>query len=76
MTKQQINEDAYRRLKPEIDSTFEEGWFIAIDDGKIIADAASYEDLEAKLDAMGDTHAEALVVQAGEDYLESATIFL
>ena len=52
MTKQQINEDAYRRLKPEIDSTFEEGWFIAIDDGKIIA------------------------VQAVEDYLESATIFL
>jgi hypothetical protein len=63
-----INQSAFWRLKPLIDQTYPPGHFVAIDEGQIIADAASFEELDTKLDSMGKTSPQVLVVQAGEDY--------
>jgi hypothetical protein len=62
-----INQAAYLRLKPEIDSKYPKNWFVGIDDGQVVADAESYEALQPKLKEIGRTSRSVLVVQAGED---------
>ncbi len=70
-----INQSAFWRLKPLIDQTYSPGHFVAIDEGQIIADAASFKEIDAKLNSMGKTSPEVLVVQAGEDYSDFVCIF-
>jgi hypothetical protein len=62
-----VNQTAYLRLKPEIDAKYPKDWFIGIDDGRVVADAESYEALQMKLEAVGHASPNVLVVQAGED---------
>ena len=70
------NQAAYRRLKPVIDRTYPHGWFVAIDGGRIIADAATFEELSAALAALGKDSPHVLVAEAGEDmHPESGVIF-
>ena len=59
-----------------IDQTYPHGQFVAIHEGRIVADAATFDELSTALDAMGKDSAEILVVQAGVDYPENAVIFL
>jgi len=71
----QLNQAAYRQLCSIIQKTYPPGRFLAISGGKIIADAAGFEELNAILHRMGNSSPEVLVVQAGVDYPETVTIF-
>jgi hypothetical protein len=64
----QQNEAAYERLKPSIDQTYPAGRFVAIHEGRIVGDAASFVELDRMLTANGLTSPEILVIQAGVDY--------
>ncbi len=70
------NQRAFRRLQAEIDHRFPKGRFVAIDRGEIVADAATFGDLDTLLVRLKLQPRNVLVVQAGEEYPESATIFL
>jgi len=71
-----VNEQAFRRIKEALDARFPAGHLIAFDDGRVIADAASVQELRTKLLAAGKDPREVFVVQAGADYPEFATILL
>src|SRR5260370_34354811 len=71
----QRNQAAYRRLSDFIQQTYPPGRFLAISEGKIVADAADFEELDTALHHMCQHSAEGLVVQAGVDYPEMAVIF-
>jgi hypothetical protein len=71
----QRNQTAYRQLRTLIDKTYPHGRFLAISEGKIIADAARFEELNSLLHQMGIDSPEVLVVRAGGDYPEEVTIF-
>lgn len=62
-----VNQVAYLALKPEIDGKYPKDWFVGIAEGRVAADAESFELLQAKLDASGLMPPDVLVVQAGED---------
>ncbi|HJT33849.1 MAG TPA: hypothetical protein VJ783_17515 [Pirellulales bacterium] len=70
-----VNQAAYRRLRNAIDNDYPQGRFIAIASGKIVADAMSFGELDVTLNQMGFDSPEVLVIQAGVEYPESATIF-
>jgi hypothetical protein len=70
----QLNQAAYRQLSSFIQKNYPPGRFVAISGGKIVADAASFDELNSLLHQMGNHSAEVLVVQAGVDYLETAVI--
>jgi len=76
LEERQLNQTAFRRLAGSINQTYPQGRFVAIAEGKIIADAASFEELESALKAVGQDSVDVLVVQAGVDYPESAVIFM
>jgi hypothetical protein len=65
----------YRQLRSFIQQTYPPGRFLAISGGKIVADAASFVEVNAMLHDMGNYSAEVLVVQAGVEYPESVVIF-
>jgi hypothetical protein len=67
-------QEAFRRLKPRIDASYPKGWFVALDGEQIIADAANFDDLTARLIKMGRKPPETFMVQAGVDYPEYAVI--
>ena len=72
----QTNQAAFRRLAGFINETLPRGRFVAIADGKIVSDAATFDELDAALKACGQDSVDVLVVQAGADYPESAVIFI
>lgn len=76
MTEHQLNQQAFRQLRDFIQGNYPPGRFVAIATGKIIADAATFADLDAKLIAIGQETSDILVVQAGVDYPDSAFIFM
>ena len=69
------NQTAFRQLSGFIQKTYPPGRFVAIAGGKIVADAASFQDLHALLHRLGHHSPEVLVVQAGVEYPESVIIF-
>lgn len=69
------NQVAYRRLRETIKQGFPFGRFVAILGGRIVADAASFEELRAAIREQGQDPGRALIVQAGEEYPETVTIF-
>ncbi len=71
----QLNQAAYRQLSSFIEKTYPPGRFLAISGGKIIADAARFEELNALLHQMGHHSPDVVVVQAGVHYPETVTIF-
>ena len=62
------DEAAFRRMKPEIDGRFPRGHWVAFDNGLLIADAPSHEDLSRELAAIGKDNPNIFVAQAGLDY--------
>ena len=72
----QSNHAAYRKLRDSIKQTYSPGRFLAISGGQIIADAGLFDELRATLDALGKNPAQVLIVQAGVDYPETATILV
>ena len=70
------NQAAFRRLKPEIDRTYPFGRFIAIHQGKVAADAATFQELDDALNASGLTSRTILVIQAGVEYPDYVRFFV
>lgn len=62
----EVNFAAYLRLRAEIDATYPPGRQVAIDGGRIVADAETYPALNARLNEIGRTDRHPLVVTAGE----------
>jgi|GEM_PF-1191498 len=71
----QLNQAAYRQLRSLIQMTYPPGRYVAISEGKIIADAASFQELNSMLHNLGRNSADVLVVQAGIDYPDTIMIF-
>lgn len=71
----QLNQAAYRQLSGFIQKTYPHGRFLAIAEGKIVADAARFDELNSLLLQMGNQSPDVLVVQAGVDYPDAVTIF-
>ena len=72
---QDMNETAYRRLEDRIEETYPHGQFVALVGGGIVADAADFDELDAKLEAAGFDPFAAFVFQAGHYYPRFAIIF-
>jgi len=72
----QINQASYRRLREWINKNYAAGRYLAISGGQIVADATDFDALQSVLSAMGKNPTEALIVQAGVDYPETAVIFV
>lgn len=71
----QLNQTAFRQLHGFILQNYPAGRFVAISGGRIIANAASFVELDAVLHHMGKHTPDVLVVQAGVEYPETAVIF-
>jgi hypothetical protein len=76
MDSRQKNQAAFKRMKQELANRYPPGWFVALDDGEIVADAASFDDLTAALAAIGKDRPDILVVQAGVNYPEEVFIHI
>ncbi|HXG12226.1 MAG TPA: hypothetical protein VNK04_20900 [Gemmataceae bacterium] len=72
----QQNQEAFRRMKDTLAQTYERGRFVAISEGRVIADAASLDVLRSHLQALGKDPTQVLIVQAGVEYPETAVIFV
>ena len=70
-----VNQTAYRQLRDRIRGEFPPGRFVGIAGGEIVADAGTFMELEAALTRGGFVSPDVLVVEAGVDYPEKATIF-
>ena len=73
---QETNNAAFWHMEENIKASYAYGQFIAIMGGEIVADAADFDELHAKVKAAGKNPREALIVQAGHEYLKYATIFV
>ena len=71
----ELNNAAFRRLEEDLKQRYPHGQFIAFMDGVIVADGASFAELDAKLCAAGKDPSSAFVVQAGHHYPKYALIF-
>ena len=76
MESKEKNQAAYRRMKQELAERYPAGWFVAFDDGAIIADAATFDELTAALAAIDKDRPDIFVVQAGVNYPEEVFILI
>ena len=65
---------AFRRMRDKLARNYPRGRFLAICEGSIVADAEKMDALRSNLIALGKNPSEALVVRAGDEYPEEATI--
>lgn len=72
----QQNQTAFRMLKAKIDTTYPRGKFVAFVAGQIAASADSFRELNNALRETGMEPLDALVIQAGVEYPESAHIMV
>lgn len=70
-----INEMAFRSMKPTLDQEYPRGRFVAFHGGKVVADAGSFSDLLSQLTKKGVAAQESFVVQAGVDYPERGFVW-
>jgi hypothetical protein len=75
-SKQEKNRVAFQEAKQELSKRYPPGRFIAFDDGQIVADAASFDELTEALAAIGKDRPDVFVVQAGIDYADKVDILL
>lgn len=71
---QELNRQAYRRLKKDIDQTYPVGQYVAIVRGSVAADAPSLDELIAKLDWVEKDPDRRFVIRAGVSYPKKETI--
>ena len=69
------NHAAYQRLKDTLTTAYVAGRFVAIADGRIVADAEDFAQIRSHLAALEKDPARILIVQVGVDYPETAVIF-
>jgi hypothetical protein len=73
---QEKNRAAFHEAKRALSDRYPAGRFVAFDDGQIVADAASLDELTAVLAAIGKDRPDVFVVQAGVDYADQVDILL
>jgi hypothetical protein len=71
-----LNQAAFPSLKPIIEANYPPRQFVAIADGKIVADDADFFKLGEKLAALGIDPMNALVDRVGEEWSEEELIIL
>jgi hypothetical protein len=67
-------DEQFTILKPQVDTRFPAGHFVAVEAGCVVADAESHRKLVEKLDSLGKSARDMLIFQAGVKYPDSATI--
>ena len=75
-SKQAKNEAAFRKAKQELSNRYPPGRFVAFDDGQIVADAASFDELTEALAAIGKDRPDVFVVQVGIEYPDDVFVLL
>lgn len=70
------NEASFQEAKRELNDRYPPGQFVAFDEGQIVADAASFDELTKALAAIGKDRPDVFVVQAGVDYPDEVFILL
>jgi hypothetical protein len=70
------NEAAYKQMKATLAQTYPHGRFVALQSGQVVADAASFRELQAALTALGKDSRDMFIIQAGVNYPEFAYILL
>ena len=75
-SKREENQAAFRNAKQELSTRFPPGHFVAFDDGQIVADAPTFDELTAALVAIDKDGPDVFVVQAGMDYPDEVFILL
>jgi len=67
--------EQYAQAKSDVDRQFPRGRFVALEDGRPVADADTHRALVETLQAQGKSPKDLLIIQAGIDYPKSAVIF-
>lgn len=75
-SKQQRNQAAFREAKRDLSKRYPPGCFVAFDDGQIVGDAASFDELTEVLAAIGKDRPDVFVVQIGADYPDEVFILM
>ena len=73
---QENNQVAFEEARQELGVRYPPGRFVAFDDGQIVADAASFDELTEALAAIGKDRPDVFVVQAGENYPNEVFVLL
>ncbi len=71
-----VNQATYRRLRATLDRTYPAGRFVAIDSDGVVADDSDFGRLVLALGNAGRNPSRVLIVQAGVEFPETATIFV
>jgi hypothetical protein len=75
-SKQERNRAAFQQSRHDLSNRYPSGQFVAFDDGQIVADAASFDELTKTLAAIGKDRPDVFVVQAGTDYPDEVLILV
>jgi hypothetical protein len=70
------NRAAFQALKRDLAERYPSGRFVAFDDGQLVADAASFDELTSALAKIGKDRPDVFVVQVGVDYPDEVFILL
>ncbi len=72
----QKNQAAFEACKDQLHRNYAIGSYVAFDDGELIADASSFDELSAKLAEQGRDRPDVFVIQVAESYPEKVFILL
>jgi len=70
------NQAAFQSSKEELINRFPPGHFVAFEGGKIVADAASFDQLTEALAVVGKDRPDVFVVQVGVEYPDEVFILI
>jgi hypothetical protein len=65
--KNAVNQTAHMKLRQGINRAYSKGHLVAIDEGRIVADAPTFEAIQTKLNELGHDSPGVLVVVAGDE---------
>jgi hypothetical protein len=71
---QEKNQAAFQKAKQELRNLYPAGRFVAFDEGRIVADADSFDELTEALAAIGKNRPDVFVVQTGVSYPDEVFI--
>ncbi len=57
----------WKRLQQMVDANYPKGRFVGIENGKVLADGATFREVDDALNAMGKTSRNIIVLQSGDD---------
>ena len=72
----QTNQAAFEAMKDELLDRYPDGHFVAFDDGQLVADAATFDQLTEALAELEKDRPDLFVVQVGVDYPDKVFILL